>query len=77
MSAGANARRELAKLLASVSKIADATKEESLLPSAIGIPRVEFQRRAIARMMLADPVGLAPIIEATRKSMEHALKSRS
>lgn len=43
--------------------------DDDLLPSANGIDRIVFQARFIIRALKQDPVALAAIIEATRKSM--------
>jgi hypothetical protein len=47
-----------------------------LLPSANGIDRIIFQSRFLIRALKSDPVGLAPIIEATKKSMIANLRNR-
>lgn len=50
--------------------------DDDLLPSANGIDRIVFQARFIIRASKQDPVALAAIIEATRKSMIANLRSR-
>lgn len=64
---------KLAKMLDSFDLRGD---DDELLPSANGIDRIVFQARFIIRALKQDPVALAAIIEATRKSMIANLRSR-
>jgi hypothetical protein len=54
----------------------DQTEDETILPSANGIDRIIFQARFLRRALKSDPVGLAEIIDATRKSLLANLASR-
>ena len=65
--------QKLAKMLDSFDLRGD---DDDLLPSANGIDRIVFQARFIIRALKQDPVALAAIIEATRKSMIANLRSR-
>ena len=65
--------QKLAKMLDSFDLRGD---DDDLLPSANGIDRIVFQARFIIRALKQDPVALAAIIEATRKSMISNLRSR-
>lgn len=58
--------QKLTKMLDSFDLRSD---DDDLIPSANGIDRIVFQARFIIRALKQDPVGLAAIIEATRKSM--------
>lgn len=64
---------KLSKMLDSFDLRSD---EDDLIPSANGIDRIVFQARFIIRALKQDPVGLAPIIEATKKSLLANLQSR-
>jgi hypothetical protein len=66
--------QKLAKMLDSFDLRGD--DDDDLLPSANGIDRIVFQARFIIRALKQDPVALAAIIEATRKSMIANLRSR-
>ena len=65
--------QKLAKMLDSFDLRGD---DDDLMPSANGIDRIVFQARFIIRALKQDPVELAAIIEATRKSMISNLRSR-
>ena len=65
--------QKLAKMLDAFDLRGD---DDDLLPSANGIDRIVFQARFIIRALKQDPVALAAIIEATRKSMIANLRSR-
>lgn len=54
----------------------DQTEDESILPSANGIDRIIFQARFLRRALKSDPVGLAEIIDTTRKSLMANLAAR-
>lgn len=66
---------EIKKLSAFLGKF-DQAEDESILPSANGIDRIIFQARFLRRALKTDPVGLAEIIDATRKSMLSNLAAR-
>jgi hypothetical protein len=54
----------------------DHTEDETILPSSNGIDRIIFQARFLRRALKSDPVGLAEIIDATRKSLLANLAAR-
>ena len=65
--------QKLSKMLDSFDLRSD---DDDLIPSANGIDRIVFQARFIIRALKQDPVALAAIIEATRKSMIANLRNR-
>jgi hypothetical protein len=67
---------EIAKLSAMLAKFDVRDDSQDLLPSANGIDRIIFQARFLIRALKYDPVGLAAIIEATKKSMIANLRNR-
>ncbi len=71
-----NLRSEIDKLTSMLSRLEVPDDSGELLPSANGIDRIVFQARFIIRALKQDPVALAAIIEATRKSMISNLRSR-
>ena len=71
-----NLRSEIDKLTSMLSRLEVPDDSGELLPSANGIDRIIFQSRFLIRALKSDPVGLAPIIEATKKSMIANLRNR-
>jgi len=69
-------RSEIDKLTSMLSRLEVPDDSGEILPSANGIDRIVFQARFIIRALKQDPVALAAIIEATRKSMIANLRSR-
>jgi hypothetical protein len=67
---------EIQKLSAMLAKFDVRDDSGDLLPSANGIDRIIFQARFLIRALKSDPVGLAAIIEATKKSMLVNLRNR-
>jgi len=71
-----NLKSDIAKLSAMIDRLDVKDDSGDLLPSANGIDRIIFQARFLIRALKSDPVGLAPIIEATTKSMLANLRNR-
>jgi hypothetical protein len=71
-----NLKSDIAKLSAMIDRLDVKDDSGDLLPSANGIDRIIFQARFLIRALKSDPVGLAPIIEATKKSMLANLRNR-
>jgi len=71
-----NLRSEIDKLTSMLSRLEVPDDSGELLPSANGIDRIIFQARFLIRALKSDPVRLAPIIEATKKSMIANLRNR-
>lgn len=67
--------RELGKVEDKLNSL-DKRDDDSVLPPCNGIDRILFQARFINRAYKIDPVLMAPIIEATKKSLRANLARR-
>lgn len=64
------------KQISGIIERLDSRDDDQILPPANGIDRILFQARFINRAYKTDPVLMAPVIEATRKSLMQNLRSR-
>lgn len=68
--------RNACKKLSEVVGKFDTSDDDAVLPPCNGVDRIVFQARFINRARKTDPVGLADVIVATKKSLIANLANR-